>query len=185
MFGWERTTRPLAFMFLWHGHCLRQAQGRPCRRTLTRKGMQISIMPMFRSIMMGVLIVLMRMLGSVFVLLPFPIFLPRRILLPIHPHIHLSRRNSTPHHPRNLEPRAHSERRHSLLQHARRNPGIHNRAEKHVAAHAGKTFKVSDTHRKNHFTTESRSHREDNKANISFFSVLPQLRGENFAEFSS
>src|ERR1700733_7941027 len=185
MFGWERATRPLAFMFMWPGHCLRQARGRLCRRALTRKRMQIPSMHMFRLIMMSVLIGLMRMLVSVFVLLPFPILLPRQIFLPLHPHIHLSRRNSTPHHPRNLQLRPHSERRHSLLQHARRNPGIHNRAEKHVAAHAGKTFKVSDTHRKNHFTTESRSDGEDKKAKFWFFFGLPRLRVENFAEFSS
>src|ERR1700722_1338006 len=142
-------------MLVWRGHS--------CPRTLTRIRMQISSMHIFMSLMMGVLVLLMRKLMSVFRFLPLPIFLPRQILLPIHPHIHLSRRNSTAHHPRKFQPSPDSERSHGLFQHARWNPGIHERAEEHVAAHAGKTFKVSNAHRPKVFSPRGNGATEKNK----------------------
>jgi len=82
-------------------------------------------------------------------LLPLPILLPRQILLPIHPHIHLRRRNPTPHRPRNLKPRPQSKRRDGLLEQPSRNSSIDKRAQKHIAAHAGKAFKVGNAHKEN------------------------------------
>src|SRR5579863_1588754 len=157
-------------VFLWRGHSLRQAQGRLCPRTLTWKGMRMPTLRMFMLIPVGMFTVLMRML-MLMLPEPLPILLPRQILLSLHPHIHLRRRNSTPQHPRDLQPRPHSERSHGLFQHPSRNPGIHERAQKHVAAHAGKTLKVGNAHRKNYFTTEPQRHRENRKPKISFFSV--------------
>src|SRR5271163_459588 len=80
--------------------------------------------------------------------LPLPILLARQILLSIHVNIHFSSRNPAAHHPRNLQSRSDSKRRHSFFQDRRRNSGIHQRAQKHIAAHAGKTLEVGYAHRK-------------------------------------
>ena len=72
--------------------------------------------------------------------LPFPILLPRQILLPVDVNIHLRGRNPAAYHTRNFQPRSDTECRHGFFQQPRRNSGIHQRAQKHVAAHAGKTL---------------------------------------------
>src|ERR1700722_3692164 len=90
----------------------------------------------------------MLMFMGVFRLSPSKL-LPRQILLPIHPDVDLGSRNPAPHDPRNLELSFESERGDRLFQDARRNSGIHERAQKHVATHSGKTFKVGNPHSKN------------------------------------
>ncbi len=85
------------------------------------------------------MLVRMRMLAPMSGLL-LPLQVPRRILLPIHPHIHLGGRDPAARHPRNLQPRLQVQARDSFLQQPGRNSGIHQRAQKHVAAHAGKTL---------------------------------------------
>src|SRR5258708_990013 len=141
-------------MLVWRGHSLRQAQGRLCPR-LTRMGMRMRMMPMLVIVfctLMRRMLMRMRMRR-----LPLPIHLPRQILLPIHPNVHLNRRNPAAHHARNFQPRPHVQRRHSLLQQRSRNSGVHQRAQKHVAADARETLKIGYAH-KNQFTTESRRH---------------------------
>ena len=100
---------------------------------------------------------LMGMLAFMRISLPLPILLPRQILLPIHPNIHFRSRNPAAHNARNFQPRPHVQRRHSLLQQRSRNSGVHQRAQEHIAADAGKTLKIGYAH-KNQFTTESRRH---------------------------
>jgi hypothetical protein len=101
------------------------------------------------------LMILMLMMGSIRMLmlmrmshcLPLlPILLARQVLLPAHPNIHLGSGNPTPHHPRNLKPSLDSQRGNRLFQQPGRNSGIHKRAQKHVATHAGKTLKVGNPH---------------------------------------
>ena len=80
--------------------------------------------------------------------LPLPVFLAGQVLFPIHPNIRLRSRNPATHYPGKFQPRPNSERRHSFFQRLRPNSGIHKRAQKHVAAHAGKTLKVGNAHMK-------------------------------------
>src|SRR5437899_773289 len=115
------------------------------------------VMGMFGLMFMGVLMrmtmgMLMRMprdsmLMMMFVFLPtLPILLPRQVFFPININIHLGGRDPAAHHPRDFQPRAHLQSRNRLLQQSRRNSSIHQRAQKHVAADAGKTFKVGNAH---------------------------------------
>src|SRR5260370_26063911 len=141
-------------MLVWRGHSLRQAQGRLCPR-LTRMGMR---MPMMRMLVIVFCTLMRRMLMRRRMRrLPLPILLPRQILLPVDPNIHLRSRNPAAHHARSFQPTPHVQRRHSPLQQRSRNPGIHQRAQKHIAADAGKTLKIGYAH-KNQFTTESQRH---------------------------
>jgi hypothetical protein len=55
------------------------------------------------------------------------------------PYIDFRRRNSAAVHPRNLQLRANIQRRNRIFQQARGHTRIHQRAQKHVAADAGKT----------------------------------------------
>ena len=68
----------------------------------------------FISMRMGMPIV-MRMS----ILPSLPIFLPRQILLPIHPNIHLGSRNPAPHHARDFQARSQTKSHHGLLQESR------------------------------------------------------------------
>ena len=68
------------------------------------------------------------------------------LLLPVYPHIHLGSSNPAAIHARNLEPRPEIERCHSFFKHRRRHARIDQDAEKHVAAHAGKTLKIDNAH---------------------------------------
>ena len=70
-----------------------------------------------------------------------------KILFTVDPNVHFCRGNPATHHPRNLKTSSYSERGNRLLQHACWNSGFHERAQKHVAAHAGKTFKVGNAHK--------------------------------------
>ena len=133
------------------GHSLRQAQGWLCT-SLARHRMRMPV----RQMLVRVLVVRMRMRMLLFL---FPEFLPRQILLAIHPDIHLRSRNSAAHDAGNLQLRSNVERGDSPLQQRGRNPGIHKGAHKHIAAYAGKTLKVGYAHR-SQFTTELRSLRK-------------------------
>ena len=72
----------------------------------------------------------------------------RPFLLAIHPDIYLGRRDATAIHARNLQPRSKIQRRHRPLQQFWRHARVDQGAQKHVAAHAGKTLKVSSAHGK-------------------------------------
>src|SRR5712671_1301764 len=139
-------------MLVWRGHSLRQpfgfAQGfgrtgRLCPRNLTRMRMRVPMMEMLMSHTLGMLMLVLMLL--------LPVLFSRRILLPVNVNIHLARGNSAAHHAGNLQPRTkigrRFERRDGVLQQPWRHPRIHQRAEKHVAADAGKTFKVSNAHK--------------------------------------
>ena len=97
--------------------------------------------------------VLVVMLVGVFVSMIVPVLLPenfpRQIFLAVDIHIDFGRRNSASHHPRNLQPRTDIERRDRVFQKLGGHPGIHQRAQKHVAADAGKTVEVGYAHDKN------------------------------------
>lgn len=70
------------------------------------------------------------------------------LLLPIHPHIHFGRRNPAAIDLRDAQSRTELQRSHSSLQQVRRHARIDQGAQKHVAAHAGKTIKVGNAHGK-------------------------------------
>ena len=83
-----------------------------------------------------------------------PELLAWQILLAVGVDIHLGRRNPSAHHTRDLQPRAHIERRDRSLEQFRRHTGVHQCAKEHVAADAGKTVKIGDAHRFRFLTTE-------------------------------
>src|SRR5258708_6017561 len=112
--------------------------------------MRVLMVVMLMSATLGMLVLmLMFRFRSIPLLLPEP--LPRQVLLPVNVNIHLGGGNPAAHHPGNLQPRPelcrHVKRRDGLLQQPRRNSRIHQRAQKHVAAHARKTFKISNAHK--------------------------------------
>ena len=65
--------------------------------------------------------------------------------------IDLGRRDPSTHDARNLQPGAEIKRRNRFFQQLWRHTGVYQRAEKHVAADAGKTIEVRNTH-KNRFS---------------------------------
>jgi hypothetical protein len=86
--------------------------------------------------------VLMPMLPWLAILLPWQVFFPVKV------NIHLGGGNAAAQHARNFQPRSNSESRHGFFQRTRRNSGIQECAQKHIAADAGKTLEISDAHRK-------------------------------------
>ncbi len=83
---------------------------------------------------------------SMIVLLLLPENFARQVLFAVGVDIDFGRRNSASHHARNLQPRADIERRDRVLQKFGRHPGIHQRAQKHVATDAGETVEVGYAH---------------------------------------
>jgi len=84
----------------------------------------------------------------VLVLLAFaPILFARHVFLAAGVNINLSGADSAAQHAPHLDARPHIERRDRVFQHARRYAGIDQRAQKHVAAYAGKTVEVGYAHR--------------------------------------
>jgi hypothetical protein len=75
-----------------------------------------------------------------------PKLLARQLLFSSGDHIHLGRANAAPVHAGDLEPRVHPESLDRLAEELRRNSGVDQRAEKHVAADPGEAFKVGYTH---------------------------------------
>ena len=69
-----------------------------------------------------------------------PVLFAGKVFLAIHPNVDLSGRNGAAHDARDLESRAQAKARDSVFQQLRRNSGIDERAQKHVATHSGKTF---------------------------------------------
>src|SRR5205823_13325854 len=61
-----------------------------------------------------------------------------KLLLPVDDDVHLDSAYSASEDTRNLQPGFYSESLHCVLQQLERNPGIQERAQKHIAAHAGK-----------------------------------------------
>jgi hypothetical protein len=113
-------------------------------------------------IMMLVVVVMM----IVFVLVMFASVLPvsvlstviivRRSLFPVpcslpfaffRQHVHLGRRQSAAHHRACFQARAHAQRGCRLRHSLKRDTGIDQRAQQHIAADAGKALKVSNSHR--------------------------------------
>lgn len=62
-------------------------------------------------------------------------------------HVHLRRRKTAAHHLPLLKARAHIQGSGCLLKQGKRNPCIDQCAKKHVATDAGKTLKISNSHR--------------------------------------
>src|SRR6267378_4380876 len=99
------------------------------------------------------MMVMLHTLGMLVLMLALllPIFLPWQFLLPMNVDIYFGSRDPAPYYPGNLQPRPKLcrgvKRGDGFRQHSRRNSSIHQRAQKHVAADAGKTFEVSDAHR--------------------------------------
>jgi hypothetical protein len=62
------------------------------------------------------------------------------VFLAVDPDIYFRGRDSAAHCPRNLQPSSYPERGDRLFQQPRRYSGIHERAQKHIAAHAGKAL---------------------------------------------
>ncbi len=93
----------------------------------------------------------MTMTVRVFVSMIVPLLLPenfsRQVFFAVGVHIHFGRRNSGPHDLRQLHPCADIERLDRVFQKLWRHSGIYERAQKHVAAYAGKTVEVGYTHK--------------------------------------
>jgi hypothetical protein len=107
-----------------------------------------------------------------------PELFPRQIFFVVHPHIGLGRRNSAAHDSRNLQPRAYAQRRHGIFQHLRRNSGIDERAQEHVAAYAGKTLKICNAHKIQIVTTEdTENHRGIERKRDSATSASSVVKG--------
>ena len=70
----------------------------------------------------------------------------RSRLRPLDPHIDLSRIDPAAIHARDLQIRADVQRGHRIFKDLRRNPGIQQRANKHVAADTGEAFEISNAH---------------------------------------
>jgi len=96
-------------------------------------------------------------------LLLCPILLSREVFFAIYPNVHFGCGNATTNDSRNFQPSANIQRRHGVFQHFWRNSGVNKRAHEHVAAHAGKTFKIGNTHRIEFFTTEDTEITEERK----------------------
>ena len=103
---------------------------------------------------MAVLVVSFR--GRTIVFLLRPVFFARKVFLALHPNVDLGRRNAAADDARNLQPRPYAQSRHGFFQYSGRNSGIDERAQKHVAAHAGETFKIGNAHNENSSLVVSR-----------------------------
>ncbi len=118
---------------VWRGHS--------CPRTVGLRGVPVAVMMLMVVVtMVAVLVFSFRGRGRLRHILLRPIFFPRKILLAVHPDVNLGRGNAAADDARNLQTRAYVQRRHSIFQHSRRNSGIDEGAQEHVAAHPGKTF---------------------------------------------
>src|SRR5579872_2961346 len=117
-------------MFMWRGRLHPRDLG---------SGRMLVVMMMTVVVTMMIVFVV-RVRGRPRHILFRPVLFPRKIFLSVDPHVHLGRRNPAADDSRNLQPRAHVKRRHGFFQYSRRNSGIDERAQEHVAAHAGKTF---------------------------------------------
>src|SRR5216683_6106628 len=75
-----------------------------------------------------------------------PELLPRHILFPVNVDVHLGGRDPAAHHSRYFEAGRHMQGCHRLFKQPLRNSGVDQRAHEHVAADAGKAFKVGYAH---------------------------------------
>jgi hypothetical protein len=94
---------------------------------------------------------LMSMIVPVFMFLRSTLLLEenlaRQFLLPVDENIHFGRSDSAAIHSRNFQPRSDIQSCGSIFQELRRNSSVHQRAQKHVAADAGKAVEVSNAHK--------------------------------------
>ena len=100
--------------------------------------MRVRIIMMFMVVPMRMAMMLMSM--------PFR----RAFLLVAYPHINFRGGDPAAHYLPDFDPRAEPKRLHGFFQQRRRHPGVHQRAEKHVAADAGKALKVRNSHGASH-----------------------------------
>src|SRR5438270_11393153 len=126
-------------MFMRRGHSGPRNAG-------VRGMLMVVMMAVFVVVMMSVLLVSLRGRGRPRHILLCPIFFPRKILLAVYPNVDFRSRDATSDNSRNFQACAYAQCRHGLFQHARRNSGVDERAQKHVAAHSRKTFKVGNSH---------------------------------------
>ena len=137
-------------------------RGRPRSRTVDAMRMLVGmVVAKTMSVNITVLMVSFRGRGWPHHILLFPVLFPRHVLLAIHPHVDLGCRNSVANDSRNLQPCAHAQRRDGFFQHPRRYSGVDERAQEHVAAHAGKALKIRNAHRIEFLTTEDTESTEE------------------------
>ena len=129
------------FMLVW--------RGRPRPRALM-SGLAVIVFPKFDVFRSMLVTVLMFMIVSMFLraTLLFAEHLARQFFFPVHKDIHLGRGDAAAIDPRNFQPRSDVQRRDRILEELGRHSRIDQRAEEHVAAHAGKAVEVGNAHRK-------------------------------------
>src|SRR5260370_18533140 len=76
-----------------------------------------------------------------------PVFFARQIFFAVDDHINFRRTDAAAIYTRDLEPRSDVERSDGFLQQPERASGVQQRAQKHVAADAGKTIEVGNAHK--------------------------------------
>src|SRR5271166_4485096 len=76
-----------------------------------------------------------------------PKLLPRHVLLAVHHNVELGSRDASPIHTGKLQGRSDVQVGDGLLEQLERNSGVEQRAQEHVAADAGETIEIGNTHR--------------------------------------
>ena len=72
--------------------------------------------------------------------------LARQFLFTVDEDIHLGRADAAARHPRDFQARSDVQRRNRIFEELGRHSGIHQGAQKHIAAHAGEAVKVGYAH---------------------------------------
>ena len=119
--------------------------------------MVVFVMMIARVLMARFVVVLMLMVslrGRPRIVLLCPILFTREVLLAVDPDVDFRGGNAAADDPRNLQPCADAQGRNGLFQYSRRNSGVDEGAQEHVAAHAGKTLEIGNAHGIQIFTTE-------------------------------
>src|SRR5919109_2204013 len=102
--------------------------------------------PRLRTPMVMLVTMIMPVLMFVLVTFLFPIDFSWQFLLPMHQHVDLCCRNSAAIHARDFQLCADIECRYRFLEYLRRDTGIEQRTQKHVAADSRKAIQISDAH---------------------------------------
>jgi hypothetical protein len=115
---------------------------------LTQAAMRMMAMMVLMMVVLMVRVaVVVVVLMFVRLLAPFrPEFFPGQVLLAGGDYVYFGGTDAAAQHPGDLQPGIYAERFHCLPEQFERNSGIHQRAKKHIAADAGKTLQISDSH---------------------------------------
>ena len=129
-------------MFVW--------RGRPRPRAFI-SGLAVIVFFQFHRLMLMIVVVIVSMAVVMVMFLSMILLLPenftRQFLFTMNVDVQLGGRDPAAIHSRNLQPRSNFKRRDRVLEQLRWNSCIHQGAEKHVAADAGKAVEVSYAHR--------------------------------------